>query len=68
MRFYLQLGSDHGVIVDHLSDHVEELDDLFGHVVAGRGLASNHNGTGHEGGFGVRLDPENLLLFRHPQN
>ncbi len=37
----LELIPDNGIIVDNVSDPVEELDDLFGHVVAGSSLTAN---------------------------
>ena len=54
----LQLVTDHGVVVDDLSDHVEQLDGLLGHVVAWGGFATDHHGTWHKWGAWVGLDPE----------
>ncbi len=54
----LQLVTDHGVVVDDFSDHVEQLDGLLGHVVAWGGFATDHHGTWHKWGAGVGFDPK----------
>jgi hypothetical protein len=40
-RTCLELIPDNRIIVDNISDPVEELDDLLGHVVAGSSLTAN---------------------------
>jgi hypothetical protein len=40
-RTCLELIPDNRIIVDNISDPVEELDDLLGHVVAGSSLTTN---------------------------
>ena len=42
--------------LSYLSDHVKELDDLLGHVVARGGLTTDHHSTGYEGSRRISLD------------
>ena len=49
------------IVINHLTDIIDQFDDLFGRPIPRRGLPSEHIGAGH-GGFDLIFDEAQILI------
>ena len=55
LKLYLEFITNNRIVVYNLSDHVEELNDLLGHVIAWSSLPSDHHSSSNKRSSRVTL-------------